>query len=200
MQTFVSIPNWDTTNVQGRINTTITVSTTLECSRCCHQNKICDGFFYDKSSGNCATFNIEDGLIIYENTLGDFFYRKKDCLDSRYEYIWQLDICITFYASELSWNASQQRCAEDSGNLLEITGILGWWIGGTDVYQEGIFQWMDGERVTYTNWAYNQPDNMTNTVIPGGDCMRYGIYSKAKWFDLDCSNKFAFICENKMFL
>ncbi|VDI47594.1 Hypothetical predicted protein [Mytilus galloprovincialis] len=120
MQTFVSIPNWDITNVQGKINTSIKVSTSLECSRCSHQNKTCDGFFYDNTNGQCATFNIEDGIIIYENTLGNFFYWKKDCLDSSYEYIWQLDICITFHATKLSWNASQQRCADDGRNLLGI--------------------------------------------------------------------------------
>ncbi|CAG2210720.1 unnamed protein product [Mytilus edulis] len=219
IQSFVRIPEWDTTNVQGRINTTLTVSTTLECARYCHQHNICDGIFYNKTSGHCATFDIEDGHMIQEYSLGNFFYGKKDCRDSGYEYIWQLDTCITFYTAKLSWSGSQQRCIDDSGNLLviqsgrkeyfflpylwakyETTGITGWWIGGTDVSQEGIFRWVDGELVIHNNWGYNQPDDMSNTVIPGADCMRYEITSKATWFDIDCSHQFASICENRMFL
>lgn len=43
-----------------------------------------------------------------------------DCLYSGYEYIWQLDSCIMFYYSHLTWSDSKLRCVNDNGNLLTI--------------------------------------------------------------------------------
>ena len=34
------------------------------------------------------------------------------------------------------------------------------WTGLNDVLEEGVFVWTSGEEVTYTNWAWCQPDNM----------------------------------------
>lgn len=54
----------------------------------------------------------------------------------------------------------------------------GYWIGLTDVQQEGTFVWENGEPVTYTDWASGEPNNFP----PGED---YGTMQPwdGKWND-----------------
>ncbi|MGY8927507.1 MAG: lectin-like protein, partial [Flavobacteriales bacterium] len=40
----------------------------------------------------------------------------------------------------------------------ENVGDLSVWIGFTDEAEEGNWQWITGEEVTYTNWGANEPD------------------------------------------
>ena len=43
----------------------------------------------------------------------------KDCLYADYVYIWVLDICVKFYASNrLSWDDSNARCNNEEGSLI----------------------------------------------------------------------------------
>ncbi|XP_071127066.1 galactose-specific lectin nattectin-like [Mytilus edulis] len=207
-------------DVQGKIETAITVDTYLQCARCCLQSDVCDGIFYNSTTGYCVIIEIFDGLVINNVSLGKFFRLKKNCLYSGYEYIWQLDSCIMFYYSHLTWSDSKLRCVNDNGNLLTIEtarkeyillpflmekfekqGLRFWWIGGTDAAQEGIFRWINGENVTYSNWDHSQPDDSSDG-IPGADCIRYLIHSmtEAAWRDYDCNDQLRSICENKMFL
>jgi hypothetical protein len=53
------------------------------------------------------------------------------------------------------------NAAEDSF-LSAVAGGAAW-IGLTDKYDEGNFQWSNGEPVTYTNWCTAQPDNGGNS-------------------------------------
>ncbi|XP_063416373.1 collectin-12-like [Mytilus trossulus] len=146
-------------DVQGNIESVITVDTYLECARYCIQSDVCDGIFYNSTNGYCVIIAIADGLIS-NVSLGTFFRLKK----------------------------IQQ-------------GLRFWWIGGTDAAQEGIFRWINGENVTYSNWAQGQPDDWSEG-IHGADCIRYVINSKteAVWVDKHCHDELRSICENKMFL
>lgn len=38
----------------------------------------------------------------------------------------------------------------------------GYWIGLNDTAEEGVFEWVSGEPVTYTNWAAGEPNNVVN--------------------------------------
>ncbi len=54
------------------------------------------------------------------------------------------------------------------------------WIGLTDIFQEGKFVWTTGAKVTYTNWADTEPNNA------GGNEHFGHIYPKSierKWND-----------------
>lgn len=42
--------------------------------------------------------------------------------------------------------------------LNAVSGGESFWIGGTDVDQEGEWTWVTGEEFEYTNWGYRQPD------------------------------------------
>lgn len=75
--------------------------------------------------------------------------------------------------------------------------LLGIWLGGSDVAQEGKFIWdSDGGVVSagYTNWAPTQPDDAGGNE----DCIH--IYPQASfnqpyWNDWPCSQLNPFVCE-----
>jgi len=48
---------------------------------------------------------------------------------------------------------------EENDFVFEHTGGSVW-IGFTDQYEEGNWQWVTGEEVTYTNWGEDEPNNM----------------------------------------
>lgn len=44
-------------------------------------------------------------------------------------------------------------------NLLNESDIKVSWLGATDLNSNGRFEWVNGEELTYTNWAPNEPNN-----------------------------------------
>jgi Ca2+-binding RTX toxin-like protein len=71
-----------------------------------------------------------------------------------------------------SWEKAQAEARLLGGNLVTINDAAEqtWlyntfgnnqslWIGFTDKYTEGTWQWINGEPVTYTNWQAGRPDN-----------------------------------------
>jgi len=83
----------------------------------------------------------------------------------------------TYYLlSEASWDESQAFCVANGGNLVTINdeeennwllatflAVLpeynNFWTGFSDQVVEGVWVWISGEPVTYTNWAPGQPDD-----------------------------------------
>ena len=71
-----------------------------------------------------------------------------------------------------TWNAGQEMAARMGGHLVTIDDAAeqAWlestfgggalWIGLTDVDHEGRWEWTDGRRPSYTNWAVDEPNNM----------------------------------------
>ena len=71
-----------------------------------------------------------------------------------------------------SWTNAQAQAKAMGGNLVTINSQAeqdllfttfgkneSFWTGLNDAKQEGKFEWVSGESVTYTNWAAGQPDN-----------------------------------------
>lgn len=46
------------------------------------------------------------------------------------------------------------------GDGLDPTG---YWIGLNDIAEEGVFEWVSGEPVTFTNWAFGEPNNVVGS-------------------------------------
>jgi hypothetical protein len=77
-------------------------------------------------------------------------------------------------APGLSWTTAQAVAVANGGNLVTINNLTeqNWlistfgnslfWIGLTDQDTEGVWQWISGEPVTYTNWAPGEPNQFGN--------------------------------------
>ncbi len=63
-------------------------------------------------------------------------------------------------------------------------------IGLNDLAQEGKFRWPNGDPITYTNWAANQPDNYNN----GQDYVQL-LGSNGKWDDMFNERQMEFVVE-----
>ena len=57
------------------------------------------------------------------------------------------------------------------------------WIGLTDVNNNGVFQWIDGEQFNYTNWAGGIPNNDSTA-----DCTQSKFEGNNGWENLSCNN------------
>ncbi len=87
-----------------------------------------------------------------------------------------VDTPITYYlTTATTWTDAQAQAQAMGGNLVTINdaaenqflvnafgGSELFWIGLNDVAQEGVFKWINGEPVTYTNWNSGEPNNYGN--------------------------------------
>ncbi|XP_043219920.1 lectin BRA-3-like [Amphibalanus amphitrite] len=67
------------------------------------------------------------------------------------------------------------------------------WIGLNDIETEGSFQWTDGSKVDFTNWAQKQPDD-----YHGQDCVHLPYIDNpngAEWDDEHCEEERHFLCK-----
>ena len=78
---------------------------------------------------------------------------------------------------------------------LNTSGI--YWIGLSDIDNEGEWKWTDGTGLTgYKKWKSGQPNNVGNqdcVAILEGDYTN-GHYN-AEWNDLKCSRQLGYICK-----
>ncbi|MCD8004033.1 MAG: C-type lectin domain-containing protein, partial [Clostridia bacterium] len=115
-------------------------------------------------------------------------------------------------SSIASWEDAVAVCEGLGGYLATITsdeensflynyitgkGYTGAYFGLTDSETEGAWVWQNGESVSYTNWANDEPNNMYDN---GEDyAMFYYKYTDGTWndgdFDEETGGGKAFICE-----
>jgi hypothetical protein len=99
------------------------------------------------------------------------------------------------------WTDVQPLCASFGANLASVQDadenlflVLNGngdtnWIGLNDIGNEGVFTWVDGAPVEYTNWVDGQApiDNLDANCV--------GVDSQGEWHDLNCTNYRAGFCE-----
>ncbi|XP_061400978.1 lectin subunit alpha-like [Musca vetustissima] len=114
-----------------------------------------------------------------------------------------------------NWFQASHECARKGLRLVEIPDAVknaelisalrtyignakDFWIGANDEYNtandlQRPFYWSSsGERVTFSNWAINQPDNLENNE----HCVQlWSIAVNFEWNDIACTNEMGFICE-----
>ncbi|XP_033731873.1 perlucin-like protein [Pecten maximus] len=70
-----------------------------------------------------------------------------------------------------------------------------YWLGGSDMFVEGDWRWMNSDqRINYTNWYPGEPNNYQNH---SEDCVVVYInnHQQYRWDDRKCTEKNNFICE-----
>ncbi|XP_067249434.1 CD209 antigen-like protein A [Chanodichthys erythropterus] len=104
-----------------------------------------------------------------------------------------------------SWNESRRYCTERGADLIIINnkeerdfvqknidpGSL-FWIGLTDIDEEGSWKWVDGSTPTFWFWKTNEPNGQR-----GENC---AIVRSTIWADYRCSNAYPWICEKNILM
>ena len=83
--------------------------------------------------------------------------------------------CYTVFERKSSWQKAAERCARGGGALATISshaqqtvlasvlaGCASAWIGLSDHEEEGAWEWADGTRSAFRNWAVGEPNNKGN--------------------------------------
>ena len=65
-----------------------------------------------------------------------------------------------------------QKAIEEFLDTVDPDGTRSFWIGLTDLFEEGNFMWTSGTEATYRNWLQNEPNNV------GGDEHFVHIWTK----------------------
>ncbi|XP_063814816.1 pulmonary surfactant-associated protein D-like [Pseudophryne corroboree] len=106
---------------------------------------------------------------------------------------------------EESFENAQKTCKESGGNLAtpknaaensaaqEILHTKGEaskaFLGISDLQVEGIFKYLSGEKITFTNWNLGEPNNSKDNE----DCVE--VQDNGKWNDIPCNLLRLVICE-----
>ena len=80
--------------------------------------------------------------------------------------------------SEGAYLVSINNAAEQKW-LVNVFGTAPYWIGLADSEKEGDWKWMNGEPITYTNWA---PDEPADSDHGEGDHVFMGLTPDGKWY------------------
>ncbi|BFZ25379.1 hypothetical protein BsWGS_28418 [Bradybaena similaris] len=117
--------------------------------------------------------------------------------------------CYSFGDSLVTWGDAQTICATSNGHLAEIETseeneflknisrtekVLNTFLGGTDVFDEGVWVWASSGNNIYpfVDWAPGEPNE-----LQGEDCLVFYGVEDYRWDDFYCNMPANFICEVK---
>ncbi|ESO84928.1 hypothetical protein LOTGIDRAFT_168185 [Lottia gigantea] len=109
------------------------------------------------------------------------------------------NICSKIHETKLSWTSAQAECEKDNGQLFIAdtqakrdisikvrTGAV--FLGASDLDEEGVWKWLNGEPVNRTLFSPNEPNNFNGHE----NCMSA---RSTGYNDEKCSRNFKYICE-----
>nr|XP_006013848.1 PREDICTED: collectin-43-like [Latimeria chalumnae] len=82
-------------------------------------------------------------------------------------------------------NAAENKAIQE---IVSIYNKKACCIGISDRKSEGMFEYLSGEQITYSNWKTGEPNNRKNE-----DCVEVDF--DGKWNDVDCRSTSLIICE-----
>ena len=113
--------------------------------------------------------------------------------------------CYKFALEKKTWNEARADCQTDGGELTSIASSeeqkfiaiqtrtlssFRFWIGLSDRFQEGAFEWSDNSTVKYTRWAWGEPNNHAKVE----DCVEF-VWNKPAWQTNECNSNMGYICK-----
>lgn len=117
------------------------------------------------------------------------------------------DKCYRVFHENIGWQAARVKCERMGGHLaivrnrdqddfLASLSRSHVWLGATDHAKEGVWVWVDGTPVAYTNWDRGEPSNSRD--LKTGETENFLMISKyGKWNDFseNCRVIDGYICE-----
>ncbi|XP_038048229.1 alpha-N-acetylgalactosamine-specific lectin-like [Patiria miniata] len=122
---------------------------------------------------------------------------------------WQMfgDNCYWYVAAPKSYDSAEQHCQtnsqpgrpahlasvlsdEEAQFIKDLTGGGNAWIGFNDLAVEGVYTWLDGSPVDYTNWRAGFP---VGDAHGDQDCIH--TLEDAEWKEYFCSEDVNSICK-----
>ena len=109
-----------------------------------------------------------------------------------------------FYEEDLTWNMAYRYCESKGGHLVTISdkqendfvySLINKhvWLGGCDIGQNKNWYWVNGEKMTYTNWKEGQPDGYNG--LEHYMMMYYHETVGGQWNDYPDTSTIGFVCE-----
>ena len=126
-------------------------------------------------------YNLPDDYFFVSKSWGRVFYKV---YSEHYDY----DSAKTQCESDGAFLAIP-RSEDENDYISDLIPGQDIWIGINDIDQEGVFVAVDGSNITYTNWAFNEPNNYNNNE----DAVH--IHSgQTNWNDLATYHQAEFVC------
>ncbi|XP_078607085.1 uncharacterized protein LOC144879470 [Branchiostoma floridae x Branchiostoma japonicum] len=129
------------------------------------------------------------------------------------------DRCFRLSTNKANFRRAKTICEREGGRLavlqdeetdlfirkkirkLPYERTLRYWIGLSDVQEEGTFVWTDGTELTASDYTHWRPGNPDNAVVGDGeDCVEIRQELDYMWNDVDCRKKRHFVCEKDVAL
>ncbi|BFZ08881.1 hypothetical protein BsWGS_11919 [Bradybaena similaris] len=114
--------------------------------------------------------------------------------------------CFGYGGSAVSWGEAHAICQSQGYTLAEASNyrfnkFFAWlatnksancvWLGGSDIFQEGYWEWSSShQNFKFTDWRNREPNNGKNDE----DCLYIERPFNRGWNDGNCNNKCSFIC------
>lgn len=110
--------------------------------------------------------------------------------------------CYQFVKNLKYWAPASDWCNQKGGYLATVDSqptqkflydslrSLKWpedtvWIGAHRRRTGGVWVWSDGKQVSYTNWAFGEPDN--SNIIDEEECVQMRLDDSGQWHDACCA-------------
>lgn len=114
--------------------------------------------------------------------------------------------CYMLFTTIASWDGAQLQCEARAAHLVVSTsqtendlfsplaGLADIWVGGHDQTTEGVWEWLGGEPMVYTNWRTGEPNDGSTS---GEDCMIIEGDNGGLWDDRPCDLQYGYLCERE---
>ncbi|VDH94800.1 low affinity immunoglobulin epsilon Fc receptor [Mytilus galloprovincialis] len=188
----------------------VIVPSSIACGSVCSAERTCCYASFDRKTKQC---NLDQSCCPQSEFLKDALMMKKSTVSLSCQNGWiQYETkCYFFSDSERSWNDAKIICENKDGMLAEVKSscekdflkttatafALSFWLGGTDIQNEGDWIWTSSQTVvTFDDWTVDAPNNRFGNE----HCLAIRKLNGFQWNDDDCSSSFRFICEKEIYI